>query len=335
MKAAYIDRTGAPENIVYGDLPAPRPGPTQCLIQVGAVAVNPIDTYIRSGLIAMQLPSPFIVGCDLAGTVAAVGSTVTRFKPGDRVWGSSQGLLGRQGTFAELAAVDESWIYPTPDGVSDEQAAAIALVGITAHIGLVRDAKLKNGETLFVNGGSGGVGSMVVQMAKALGARVIATAGSEDKVARVRKLGADLVINYKTEDVAAGIKSFAPTGVNVWWETLREPDFDRAISQLAARGRMILMAGRDARPSFPVGPFYVKGCSLHGFAMFNATADEQRAAAQDINRWMAEHKLKANIDRVLPLSQAAAAHRLQEENTIGRAGTLAGKIVLKPELGKA
>jgi len=176
---------------------------------------------------------------------------------------------------------------------------------------------------------------MVVQMAKALGARVIATAGSEDKVARVRKLGADLVINYKTEDVAAGIKSFAPTGVNVWWETLREPDFDRAISQLAARGRMILMAGRDARPSFPVGPFYVKGCSLHGFAMFNATADEQRAAAQDINRWLAEHKLKANIDRVLPLSQAAAAHRLQEENTIGRAGTLAGKIVLKPELGKA
>jgi len=335
MKAAYIDRTGAPENIVYGDLPAPRPGPTQCLIQVGAVAVNPIDTYIRSGLIAMQLPSPFIVGCDLAGTVVEVGSTVTRFKPGDRVWCSSQGLLGRQGTFAELAAVDESWIYPTPDGVSDEQAAAIALVGITAHIGLVRDAKLKNGETLFVNGGSGGVGSMVVQMAKALGARVIATAGSEDKVARVRKLGADLVINYKTEDVAAGIKSFAPTGVNVWWETLREPDFDRAISQLAARGRMILMAGRDARPSFPVGPFYVKGCSLHGFAMFNATADEQRAAAQDINRWMAEHILKANIDRVLPLSQAAAAHRLQEENTIGRAGTLAGKIVLKPELGKA
>ena len=93
---------------------------------------------------------------------------------------------------------------------------------------------------------------------------------------------------------------------------------------------MILMAGREARPPFPVGPFYVKGCSLFGFAMFNATPDEQRAAADDINRWLAEGKLKANIDRVLPLSEAAAAHRLQEENTLHKAGTLAGKIVLKP-----
>jgi len=92
---------------------------------------------------------------------------------------------------------------------------------------------------------------------------------------------------------------------------------------------MIVMAGRDARPQFPVGPFYVKGCSLHGFAMFNATPAEQRIAAEDINRWMSEGKLKANIDRVLPLSQAANAHRLQEANTIGKAGTLAGKIVLK------
>ncbi len=330
MKAAYIERTGPPEGITYGDLPAPRPGPTQCLVKVGAVAVNPIDTYLRSGLIAMQLPMPFIVGCDLAGMVVETGPKVTRFKPGDRVWGSNQGLLGRQGTFAELAAVEEDWLYPTPKGVNDEQAAAIALVSITAHLGLVRDAKLKAGEVLFVNGGSGGVGSTVVQMAKALGARVIATAGSDEKAARVRKLGADLAINYKTENVDAAIKSFATNGVNVWWETLREPDFDRAVPHLAARGRMIIMAGREARPPFPVGPFYVKGCSLHGFAMFNATPEEQRAAAEEINRWMAEGKLKANIDRVLPLSEAAEAHRLQEENTIRKAGTLAGKIVLKP-----
>jgi len=254
---------------------------------------------------------------------------LTRFKSGDRVWGSNQGLLGRQGTFAELAAVDEDWLYPIPAGVSDEQAAALACVGITAYLGLVRAAKLQKDEIIFVNGGSGGVGSTVVQMAKAMGARVISTAGSPDKLGRVRKLGADLVINYKAEDVVAAIKSFAPNGVNVWWETLREPDFDRAVSLLATRGRMIVMAGRDARPQFPVGPFYVKGCSLHGFAMFNATPAEQRGAAEDINRWMSEGKLKANIDRVLPLSHAADAHRLQEANTIGKAGTLAGKIVLK------
>src|SRR5438552_11658417 len=163
----------------------------------------------------MQLPMPYIIGCDVAGTVVEAGSKVARFKSGDRVWGSNQGLLGRQGTFADFAAVDDEWLYPTPKGVADEQAAAIALVGITANLGLVREAKLKSGETLFVNGGSGGVGSMVVQIAKALGARVVTTAGSDEKVARTRKLGADLAINYKTEDVSAAIKAFAANGVNV------------------------------------------------------------------------------------------------------------------------
>jgi NADPH2:quinone reductase len=330
MKAAYINQTGSPENIIYGDLPTPKPGPAQCLVKVAAVALNPVDTYIRGGLIPWKLPFPFVIGCDLAGTVVEAGPQARRFKPGDRVWGSNQGLLGRQGTFAEFAAVDECWLYPTPAGVSDEAAAALALVGITAHLGLVRHAKLRPGEMLFVNGGSGGVGSTIVQLAKAIGAKVATTAGSDQKAQACRKLGADLAINYKTENVDAAIKGFAPNGVNVWWETLREPDFDRTVGHLAPRGRMILMAGRDARPVFPVGPFYVKDCSLFGFAMFNATPEEQRACADDINRWLAEGKLRAHIDRVLPLSQAAQAHRLQEENTIGRQGTLGGKIVLKP-----
>jgi NADPH2:quinone reductase len=328
MKAAYIKQTGPPEVIVYGDLPEPKPGLAQCLVKVAAVAMNPIDTYIRRGMIPLPAPFPYVLGCDLAGTVVQVGPQVTRFKVGDRVWGSNQGLLGRQGTFAEVAAVDEQWLYPLPQGVPEEEAAALSLVSITARLGL-QTAKLASGEILFVNGGSGGVGSAVVQIAKALGARVITTAGSAQKVNRARQLGADLVLNYKTDDVPAGIKSFAPNGVNVWWETLREPDFDRAIAHLATKGRMILMAGRDARPTFPVGPFYVKGCSLHGFAMFNVTAEEQRPAAEEINGWMREGKLKANIDRVMPLSQVVEAHRLQEDNTIGKAGTLAGKIVLK------
>ena len=330
MKAAYIKRTGPPENISYDELPPPTPGPTQCLVKVGAVAVNPVDTYIRGGMIQMPLPSPFIVGCDLAGTVVEVGPGVTAFEPGDRVWGSNQGLLGRQGTFAELCAVDECWLYPTPAGVSDEQVAALALVGIMAHLGLVSHAELQKGETIFVHGGSGGVGSTVVQVAKAIGARVIATAGSDRKAELCRKLGADFVLHYNTQNVEAELKRLAPAGVNVWWETLREPDFDLAVGALAARGRMIIMAGREARPPLPVGPFYVKGCSLYGFAMFNATPEEQRDCAEDINRWFVEGKLRANIDRLLPLSQAAAAHRLQEESTIGKSGALTGKIVLKP-----
>jgi NADPH2:quinone reductase len=330
MKAAYINQPGPPENIIFGDLPTPTPTGNQVLVRVSAAALNPVDTYIRAGTIQMNIPLPFVVGCDLAGTVDVLGPDAKRFKKGDRVWGTNQGLLGRQGTFAELAAVGEEWLYPTPDGVSDETAAACSLVGITAHLGLVRDAQLKPGETLFVNGGTGGVGSMVVQMAKALGARVITTAGTDDKIAECRKLGADAAVNYKTEDVAARIKQLAPEGVNVWWETLREPDFDMAVPLLAARGRMILMAGRDARPQFPVGAFYVKGCHLYGFAMFNATPGEQRAAADDINRWLVAGKLTPRIDRILPLDQTAAAHRLQEENTVGKAGTLAGKIVIKP-----
>jgi NADPH2:quinone reductase len=330
MKAAYIDQPGPPENIVIGDLPTPTPTGSQVLVRVASAALNPVDTYIRAGTIKMDIPLPFIVGCDLAGVVERAGPDAKRFKPGSRVWGSNQGLLGRQGTFAEYACVEEHWLYPTPDGVRDETAAACALVGITAHLGLVRDAKLKAGETLFVNGGTGGVGSMVVQMSKAIGARVITTAGSDEKVAECREIGADAAINYKTEDVAARVKELAPEGVNVWWETLREPNFDVAVPLLAARGRMILMAGRDARPAFPVGPFYVKGCQLLGFAMFNATPAEQRAAAENINRWLVEGKIKPRIDRIMRLDETAAAHRLQEENTIGKAGTLAGKIVITP-----
>lgn len=331
MKAAFFHETGPPEVIQYGDLPTPEPKTGEVLVKVAAVAVNPIDTYIRAGKVAMDLPKPFIIGCDLAGTVQAVGAGTHRFQPGDRVWGSNQGLLGRQGTFAEFACVDERWLYPTPDKVSDEAAAAVALVGITAHLGLVSRGQLRPGETVFVNGGSGGVGSTVIQMAKALGAaKVIATAGSDDKLALCRSLGADHAINYKTEDVAAKIKEAAPQGVDLWWEATREANFDLAVPLMAARGRYILMAGREARPEFPVGPFYVKGLSLHGFAMFAESDGTQRQCAEDINRWLAEGKLQARIDRRMPLREAAAAHRLQEENTLGMAGTLAGKIVLAP-----
>ncbi len=223
------------------------------------MAVNPIDLYVRAGTAPMPLSFPFIVGCDLAGTVEAVGPGSTRFKPGDRVWGSNQGLLGRQGTFAEQAAVGEDWLYPTPAGVTDVQAAAAALVGITAHLGLFREAKLRPGEIAFVNGGTGGVGSMVVQMAKAVGAEVVTTVGSTEKAELCRTWGADAVFNYKTQEVDAGVRAFTKgKGVNVWYETLREPDFVRTVELMAPRGRMIVIAGRLARPVFPVGPFYVK-----------------------------------------------------------------------------
>jgi NADPH2:quinone reductase len=331
MKAAFIDTTGSPDVIRYGDLPAPAPGEGEVLVRVRAAALNPIDLYIRSGTVAMPIPRPFVSGCDLAGVVEALGPRVSRFQVGDRVWGSNQGLLGRQGTSAEYVCSHEDWLYPLPANVSEQDAAAAALTGITAHLGLFRACHLQAGETVFVNGGTGGVGSMVVQMAKAVGARVVTTVGSAAKAELCRRWGADLVLNYKSDDLTAGVRSATGgKGVDVWYETQREPDLVRTVDLMAQRGRIVLIAGRAARPVFPVGPFYVKGLSLLGFAMFNATAAEQRRAAEDINRWLAEGKLHPNIGKVFRLEEAAAAHRFLEENTLGGAGTLMGKVLLIP-----
>src|SRR5437762_10795126 len=187
MKAAYLETTGGPEVLQYGDLPTPRPKQGEVLVRVKAAALNPIDVYIRAGTVNMPLPKPFVTGTDLAGVVESVGPGVRQYKPGDRVWGSNQGLLGRQGTCAEFACVAEEWLYPMPAGVPDGDAAAAALVGITAHLGLFQRAKLQAGETVFVNGGTGGVGSMVVQMSKAVGAKVITTVGSPEKADVCRK----------------------------------------------------------------------------------------------------------------------------------------------------
>jgi NADPH2:quinone reductase len=331
MKAAYIESTGSPDVIRVGELPTPVPGEGEVRVRVRATALNPIDLYIRSGTVAMPIPKPFISGCDLAGVVDAVGPHASRFKVGDRVWGSNQGLLGRQGTSAEYVCSSEDWLYPLPEGVSEQAAAAGALTGITAHLGLFRACALKAGEILFVNGGTGGVGSMAVQMARAVGARVITTVGSSAKADLCRRWGADCVLNYKSDDVTQGVRNFtAGKGVDVWYETQREPDLVRIVDLMAQRGRLVLIAGRQARPVFPVGPFYVKGLSLFGFAMFNATSGEQRRCAEDINRWLAEGKLQPPIGRTFRLDEAAAAHRFLEENTLGGAGTLTGKVVLLP-----
>ncbi len=331
MKAAFIDAPGSADTIRNGEVPTPQPGEGEVRVRVLAAALNPIDVYIRAGTVAMPLPRPFISGCDFAGVVDAVGSHASHYCVGDRVWGSNQGLLGRQGTSAEYVCAGEEWLYPLPDGVNEQAAAAGALTGITAHLGLFRAANLQPGETVFVNGGTGGIGSMVVQMAKAVGAKVITTVGNTVKAETCKKWGADCVLNYKTEDVSAAVRDFTNgKGVQVWYETQREPDLVRIVDLMSSRGRIVLIAGRQAKPVFPVGPFYVKGLSLFGFAVFNATSAEQQRCADDINRWLAAGKLHPLIGKVFPLSEAAAAHRLLEENTLHGVGTLVGKVLLVP-----
>jgi NADPH2:quinone reductase len=329
MRAAFLTETGAPEVLTVGDLPTPVPGPGEVRVRVAFAGLNPIDAYTRAGNVAVNLPKHFITGSDLAGTVDAVGPGVTRFKVGDRVWASNQGMLGRQGTFAEYCCLSEDYAYPTPDGVHDKSACALALVGITAHLGLFYRVNLAQGETVFVNGGTGGVGSAVVQMAKAAGASAICTVGSAEKAVVARDLGADAVINYKTDDVVAKVHEVTDgRGVDVYFETQPPSDFEKIVECTAPFGRIVIMAGRAARPVFPNGPFYVKGLSLYGFAMFNAPPALQRQCADDINRWLVEGKLRPLIGRVFPLDEAAAAHRMQDENTLGKAGTLSGKILI-------
>ena len=331
MRAAYIEQTGGPEIIKVGDLPTPEPGPGQVLVRIRAVALNPIDLYIRSGLVAAPMSFPYVIGCDLAGTIEKVGSQSTRFHVGDRVWGSNQGLLGRQGVTAEFAAVDEEWLYPTPALLPDTDAAAMALVGITAHLGLFQFGQLQAGEIVYVPGGSGGVGSLAIQMAKAVGARVATAAGSPEKLELCRRLGADLALNYKSEDIPGRLREFSPEGIDVWYETQREPNLEVSIPLLRKHGRMILMAGRAAKPVLPLGAFYPRNCSLLGFAMFNASPEQQRRCANEILHWIEEGQLKPLVGRTFPITAAADAQRFLEENTLKGTGSLSGKVVITIE----
>ena len=155
------------------------------------------------------------------------------------------------------------------------------------------------------------------------------SAGHPDRVEFCRQLGADLALNYKTDDIPAQLREFAPEGIDVWYETQREPDLEVSIPLLRKRGRMILMAGRTAKPPLPARLLlHQRDCSLLGFAMFNASAEEQKRCADDINRWTQAGQLRPNVGRVFPLAEAAEAERVLEQNTLGNAGTLRGKVVL-------
>jgi NADPH2:quinone reductase len=324
MKAAYIETTGPPANIRYGDLQKPVVSDGQVLVQMTAVAVDPIDTYIRQGTYPIELPTPFIIGRDMSGVVTEIGTGVTHFKPGDRVWCNNQGYAGRQGTFAGLLAIDERLLYPLPAGVDPLAAVAVVHSALTAVVGLFDRAKLRSGETVFVNGGDGNVGTAVLQLAKASGARVAVTAGAEIKAQWCRELGADRVIDYRTENLEQALREFAPQGIDVYWDAAGKPDLESAVSLLARRGRVVLMSGLAHRSVLPIGAFYTHNLTLLGFTVTDATVDELAAAARQINQALAAGSIRAKTSAVLPLSQAAEAHRRVEQDK------LFGKIVLVP-----
>lgn len=312
MRAAVIQTTGSPDVIEIMDLPRPRPAPNEVLIETCYASVNPIDGYLRSGVVRQPLPQPYIVGCDMAGRVADVGAEVKRWRKGDRVWVPLAGFGGEQGVTAEWIAVRESQAFEVPDNVELKQAAACGLVGMTAHIGLFSRAGLQRGETVFIRGGSGAVGSMVIQMAIARGARVIATARSPAKVAACLKWGATSAFEYHDQDLAKALLAQAPEGVDVFWDTTRQPDLDAATKVLREGGRILLMAGREAVAAIPVGPFYAKELRMQGLLVFRASKAEREAASETMRELWSAGTLRAPIAAEYPLDAIRDAHRDQE-----------------------
>jgi len=309
-RAAFITKTGGPDVLQWGEIELPELKDNQVLVKTEYAAVNPVDTYIRAGKMPGKLGKfPHVLGSDVAGTVEKVGKEVKNFKAGQKVW-SARG----QGTVAEHVIVDADELFLLPKDADPQQVAALAQVACTACRGLIQSAQLHANETLYVQGASGSVGSALVQLAKALGAKVIAATHGAEKMAWCKELGADQVIDYKNPPEI--------NGVQVFWDTSKEPNFDLATKVLAPRGRMVLMSGAESKPIFPVGNFYRNELTLKGFSLFHATPVEMEGYADIINRCLEVKKLKAKIAKVLPLSQAAEAHHLVEENKVW------GKVLL-------
>ena len=324
MKAAYIENIGAPENIKYAELPEPKPGDNDVVVELIATAVDPIDTYIRSGKYPIDLPKPFIVGRDLVGSVVKTGRAVSKFKLGDLVWSNNQGYDGRQGSCAEYLSVREDLLYALPSGVNPMDAIGVFHSALTAVTGLFWKARIQAGQTIFINGGSGNVGSAVVQLAKAAGARVAVTAGSKEKRDWSISCGADLVVDYRTDDIAVELKKFSPKGINIYWDASGKPDLEMALPVMAERGALILMASRQENVALPIGPFYRKNCTLYGFTITQLNSKELADGASIINDNLKKGHLKARVHEIMSLSRTAEAHKLVEESD------LFGKILLVP-----
>ena len=312
--AAFIEQRGPAESIRIGELPVPDPGPDDVLVAVTAVSVNPVDTYVRSGRYDTPIPLPFIVGRDLVGTVAAVGSAVRDLVEGDAVWANSLGHAGRQGAATELAVVARERLYRLPAGVDPEVAVAVAHPAVTAYLGWFLRARIRPGWTLFVGGGAGNVGISAIEMARFAGARVVASARDTHRD-RCLAAGADAVVDYRSPVLDRLIRAEAPGGIDVYWDTSGTNDTDVAAAVLRPGGRMLVTAAR-APVAVALAPLYTHDVTIDGFVISRASATEFAQAAELINAMLATGTLTTRITRRLPLAQAGPAHRLMEQGEV-------------------
>jgi NADPH2:quinone reductase len=317
MKAIQVKQPDGPEAMELVELPVPQPKPNEAVVKLSASGVNFIDVYFREGRYKAALP--IILGHEGAGVVNAVGTEVTTVKNGDRVaW---CGLLG---SYAEYAAVPADRMVPIPDGVTDQQAAAAMLQGMTAHY-LAHDTyPLKRDETALVHAAAGGAGLLLVQMAHHLGVRVIATVSTEEKAKLAREAGADEVILYTKSDFEAETKSLTGgKGVDVVYDSVGKTTFEKGLNTLRPRAMMVLFGGSSG----PVPPFDLMVLAQKGslyvtrptLGHYIATREELLARSGAVFGMITAGKLKLRMEHTYPLAQAPQAHRdLESRKTTGK-----------------
>jgi NADPH2:quinone reductase len=323
MLAVQAIKAGGPEVLEIVEKPTPGPAPGEIRVRHAAIGLNFIDTYQRSGL--YKIPYPAVLGSEAAGTVEAIGDGVTRFKVGDRAaYGN-----GPLGAYAEAHCVQAARAVHVPDSLSLEIAAAVMLKGMTAEFLIQRCFPVQAGQTILIHAAAGGVGQILVQWAKALGATVIATAGGPDKLALAQSLGAAHLIDYRTEDVAQKVREITDgKGVPVVYDSVGASTFEGSLASLAVRGTLVSFGNASG----PVPPFAPLRLAAAGsvymtrptMGHYVATTEELDASASDLFAMITSGKIRISIGQTFPLAEARAAHEALE----GRATT--GSTLLIP-----
>lgn len=307
MKAVLCKAYGPPESLVVEDVPEPVAGPGEVVVSVKTASVNFPDVLIIQNKYQMKPPLPFSPGSELAGIVRSVGDDVARWKPGDPVM-----AITGYGAFAEEVKIDANRLLPVPAGMDFASAAAFGLTYATSEHALCDRGDLKAGETLLVLGASGGVGIAAIEIGKVLGARVIACASTDDKLAVCREHGADDTINYATEDLRERIKAITGgKGADVVYDPVGGTFTELALRSIAWRGRLLVVgfAAGDI-PKIPLNLTLLKGCAIVGVFWGEFTRREPQrflAAMDKLGRWFAEGRLRPHVSATFPLERAADA----------------------------
>jgi NADPH:quinone reductase len=320
MKAIRATQAGDPSVLRLEDIAQPKPGPGEALVRVHVAGVNFADIYYRNGSARVPTPFPFTPGIEGAGIVEAVGEGVSEVKAGDRV-----AYAGGLGSYAEYQVFKAMQLAPLPSEMSFENAAAVILQGLTAHYLLHEFYSIKRGSTVLVHAAAGGMGLLLVQWLKHMGAVAIGTVSTEAKIAR--EAGAEHVINYTTQDFVEEAKKITGgKGVDYIIDGVGKTTFTKNFDALRNRGWATIF-GMASGPAEPVAPnsLMMKALTISGGALFNfiVTREELLGRARDVFAGVREGWLKLHIDRTLPLAQAAEAHRLLESRQT------TGKLILK------